>query len=129
MASRERRFAPEDLMVFVQARKFSERWDALRLTDDDLHALEIAIMSDPNRSPIMQDTGGLRKMRFAPPGSGRGKSGAFRVCYVYFEQVQVVHLLVIYAKNEKDNISAREKAAIKKLIAEIRQSLSERSYR
>lgn len=129
MASRERRFAPEDLMVFIQARKFSERWDALHLTDDDLHALEIAIMSDPNRPPIVQHTGGLRKLRFAPPGSGRGKSGAFRVCYAYFEQVQVVHLLVIYAKNETDNLSARERAAIKKLIAEIRQSLSERLYR
>jgi hypothetical protein len=40
----------------------------------------------------------------------------------------VVHLLVIYGKNEKDNISAEEKKQIKKAIDEIRRSLSARSF-
>ena len=35
---------------------------------------------------MIQGTGGLRKMRFAAPGSQRGKSKSFRVCYVDFTE-------------------------------------------
>lgn len=31
---------------------------------------------------MIQGTGGLRKMRFAVPGSQRGRSSGFRVCFV-----------------------------------------------
>jgi hypothetical protein len=81
------RFVPEDLMVFVQASRFSKRWDALGLVDDDLQALEIAIMSNPRGPAVITGTGGLRTIRFAPLQGGKGKRGAFRVCYVYFEEV------------------------------------------
>jgi len=123
------RFAPEDLMVFVQARKFSERWDGLGLTDEDLQALEMAIMAAPKGAPVVTGTGGLRKLRFASPQWSKGKRGGFRVCYVYFEEVQVIHLLVIYGKSEKDTISLKQKVALKQLIGEIRRSLAGGSFR
>ena len=114
-----RRIRPEDILVFVELDGFTGDWHALRLSDDDLHALQLAIMAKPKAAPIMQGTGGLRKIRYAPLKSGKGKSSGARVCYVYFEQYSVVVLVLAYPKNEKEDLSVPEKQAIKKLIKEI----------
>jgi hypothetical protein len=52
----------------------------------------------------VQGTGDLRKLRFLPETWPIGKSGALRVCYVYFEEVGEVLLVLIYAKSEKESV-------------------------
>lgn len=79
--------------------------------------LKSAIGHPPDR--VVAGTGGLRKMRFAPPSRRTGKSGAFRVIYGYFPQFAHVYLILIYGKNEQDNLTADEKSACRGLIAEI----------
>lgn len=76
-------------------------------------------MTGPKRAPVVSGTGGLRKIRIAPEGWSKGKSGAARVCYVYFEASCLVLLLAAYGKNEKGNLKAAEKRQIKQLIEEI----------
>ena len=49
--------------TFIQTREFSRRWDELGFDDDDLKKLELDIMNNPDKYPIMQGTGGLRKAR------------------------------------------------------------------
>jgi hypothetical protein len=60
--------------------------------------------------------GGVIKQRVARPG--RGKSGGFRTLIVFREgdRAFFVHG---FAKNEKDNITREELAALKKLAAEL----------
>src|SRR4051812_39093620 len=94
-------FEPSDWLRFVQSHSFAGDWASYGLDDDDLRTLEIAIMACPDRWPVIEGTGGLRKIRFAAPGSNRGKSGAFRVCFVYFEEYGSVWLVTIFGKNEK----------------------------
>lgn len=53
------------------------------LNDDDLARLQRELLEDPKVGPVMQGTGGVRKMRFA--FEDRGKSGSARVIYVDFE--------------------------------------------
>jgi hypothetical protein len=91
------------------------------LTDVDLQALEILIMAEPKGAPVIPQTGGLRKLRFGR--ADQGARGAYRVCYVYFEEVRIVHLLVIFAKNEKDDLSHAERKACRMLIEDIEKSL------
>lgn len=93
------------------------------MTDEDLRALEHQIMDNPQAGTVMRETGGLRKIRFARPGSG--KSGGYRICYVYFQHYGIVYLLLIFAKNEQPNLSAAEKSACKNLIGEIGQALNQ----
>jgi hypothetical protein len=96
------------------------------LNDDDLRALQIAIMTDPNRPPVISGTGGLRKLRFAPERWTSGKSGAARVCYVYFAEFSMALLAIAFSKNEKENLSRAERNQIKKVVDRIRQELKRR---
>ena len=115
--------APEEFVEFVELKDFSDAWNDLALTDDDLYPLQLSILRDPKRWPVISGTGGLRKMRFSPPNWKRGKSGALRVCYAYFQPVNIVLLVLAYTKDEKDDLSNEEKKAIRNAL-----SIIERQY-
>jgi hypothetical protein len=103
-------------MTIVQLSGFVSEWRHFRLTDEDLQALEAQLLQNPQRGAVMAGTGGLRKMRFAPPSCHTGKSGAFRVAYVYFVDRDVIVLMSMFAKSDQANLSAAQKAAFKKVI-------------
>lgn len=120
---------PEELMNFVELRPFSRRWDRLGLnTAEDLGSLQCSIMADP-RQPIIQGTGGIRKMRFSPPRWTKGKRGALRIFYIYFEDLNITVLASLLQKNESEDLSSDEKKGLSKLIDEIRIELETRSFR
>jgi hypothetical protein len=96
--------------------------------DDDLRALEIAIMAKPDGAPIVKGTGGLRKVRFAKK-KGHGIRKWCRVCYVYFQEAGTVVLYVAYAKNEKDDLSPADKRFLRSMIDRERKVLSSRLVR
>ena len=54
--------------------------------------------------------GSIRKARSARPG--RGKSGGARVVFLSSGEDIPVFLLTVFAKNQKANLSARERAAL-----------------
>lgn len=93
--------------------------------DDDLRALESEILQRPDIGRVIPGTGGLRKMRFAPPSWRRGKRGATRVCYVWFTEVQAVYLVTIYTKQEIDNLSAADKNYYRKVLEGYRRYLQQ----
>ena len=66
----------------------------------------------PDKAPVIQQTGGLRKLRFRPPGSAKGKSGAYRVCYAYYPAYGTVALFVAFGKNEQSDLSSAQARAI-----------------
>ena len=109
-------FQPLVVCDFVQMKGFFEDWEELGLSDNDLRSLEVAIMAKPNGFPVVPATDGLRKARFSPKGWQKGKSGALRVGYTYFPKVSIVVLIVAYAKSEQDNLTAKEKKAIRDVI-------------
>lgn len=112
-------------MVFVQLPLFVTQWRRAkpRLRDEDLQALEIMLLDNPATGEVMRGTGGLRKMRFAPPSWAVGKSGALRVCYVHFPAHHRLYLVTVFAKNEKQNVSQAERNAIKSLVGRIGDAL------
>lgn len=119
---------PEDLLTFIELPGFGDDWKHLRLNDDDLWMLQFGIMADPRSAPVVPGTDGLRKLRFAPSRWGKGKRGAARVGYVYFEEFGIVLLVVAYAKNEQDNLSADDKRIIRDMIRRERTALEQRPY-
>jgi hypothetical protein len=120
-------FRPEDWLRFIQLTPFSRKWGKLGLTDDDLRMLEAAIMAGPTHAPVLKNAGGLRKMRFGNRSSNQGKSGAFRVCYVYFEKHGVVVLITIFGKNEKSDLSPADRNGIASIIRDIEHDLDAES--
>lgn len=106
---------------FIELPIFKSRWEALGLNEEDLLRLQIELLADPKAGDVMQGTGGVRKMRFA--FEHRGKSGGVRVIYVDFEVYEKIYLLTAYTKNEKDNLTKKERSEIKQLIEVLEQQL------
>jgi hypothetical protein len=116
---------PRMHLSFVHLSAFAARWKEARLGDDDLRALEHRLLEDPEAGAVMGGTGGLRKIRFAPPSRRSGKSGAYRICYVLFPVTGWAVLFTIFAKSNQANLNASEKAQAKKVIAAMRKRLGE----
>ncbi len=106
---------------FITTNEFDRQWKAMDLTDEDLADLQSMILLDPEAGVLMQDTGGLRKLRV--PLEGRGKRGGARVCYVDFVVKETIYLITAYPKNEKDNLSKAERNEVRKLIDRLEQTL------
>lgn len=107
---------PEDLLHFLEDPGFTADWKDLQLTDDDLLALQVMLMAGGKNAPVVKETGGLRKVRFAPVSWNAGKRGAARVGFAYFPEFWTIYFIVAYSKGEMDNISPGGKKVIRKLI-------------
>jgi hypothetical protein len=103
-------------LTFVQLVGFVREWRRFRLSDDDLRALEEQLMRQPEAGAVVAGTGGLRKIRFAPPSRHAGKSGMFRVAYVHLPGARAVVLMSMFAKSDQANLTASEKARFKAVI-------------
>ena len=110
---------------FVELPMFRKKWKSLGLTDKDLMRLEEELVADPKAGAVMQNTGGIRKMRFA--FEHRGKSGSVRVIYVDVEVYEKIYLITAYPKNEKDNLTKDERNELKHLIHILEDQLKDNS--
>jgi hypothetical protein len=115
--------------TFLHLELFDEEWSDLGLRDDDLQELQSAILGSPERFPIIQGTDGLRKVRFAPSREARGERGAYRVAYVPIREFGFILLMTIWGKNEKSDLSARDRNAIAAVVRDIRRVLAARRER
>lgn len=102
---------------FIESPRFHKRWFELGFTEDDLLELQLVLLDNPKIGPVMQETGGLRKMRYA--FDGRGKSGSVRILYVDFEEHERILLLNLFAKDEKENLTREERNRIKKAMKQL----------
>lgn len=106
--------------VFVHLREFSAQARKWRLTLEDLQEIENQIAASPARWPVIQGSGGLRKIRFSPESSAGGKSGGLRVCYFLVDAAARIYLVTAFAKNEKANLGRAEIRGIAAEIAKIK---------
>ena len=109
--------------LIIQTKIFSTDLDDLiaenKLLVTDYEDLEKLLCNQPDSGALIQKTGGLRKIRLK--SSSKGKRGGFRVCYFDFPEKEQLFFIVIYGKNEQENISEEDKAVFKKLIEKIKK--------
>ena len=111
--------------TFIEIPLFTKRWGEIGLTDDDLLQLQIMLLKDPESGPVIEGTGGIRKVRF--PLQNRGKSGSVRVCYTDFAEYEVTYLITAFTKKEQENLSDDEKKVLRKLVKSLRDAERDRS--
>jgi len=75
------------------------------------------ISANPAAGDVIEGTGGARKVRFA--GKGKGKSGGYRIITFFTGPDIPVFLLNIFAKNEKSDLTPKERCVLKTVLAEI----------
>ena len=110
--------------TFIEVPLFTKRWKEIGLGEEELRDLQIMLLKDPESGPIMEGTGGIRKVRF--PLVHRGKSGSIRVCYTDFAEYEVTYLITAFEKKEQENLTAEEKNVLKKLVKSLKEETTKR---
>ena len=99
---------------FVELPPFRRYIDSLANGVELLREIQDALLSNPEAGDVIPGTGGLRKMRHG--GKGKGKSGGYRVTYLHRPDIEKIYLIVVYAKNEQEDLTPNEKRVLKQLI-------------
>ncbi|MCP4493674.1 MAG: type II toxin-antitoxin system RelE/ParE family toxin [Gammaproteobacteria bacterium] len=87
------------------------------LSSSERNGLVSYLSIHPKEGVIIEGSGGIRKIRWARGSSG--KSSGVRVIYYYHNDSMPLYLLALFAKNEKANISTKEKAILAKLTTQL----------
>jgi hypothetical protein len=100
-------------VVFVETPIFTKR--ILQLMDDESYAsLQAHLARHPDDGDIIRSSGGMRKIRWA--GSGRGKRGGLRVIYYWWVAKDRISMLLVYPKNEQDDLTADQVKLLRKAL-------------
>jgi len=101
------------VMIFIETPVFTRRVREL-LDDDSYAAFQQLLAERPDSGDVIEGTGGIRKVRVA--SSGRGKRGGSRVIYYHFVSASQIALLLIYPKNEQDDLTDEQRKALRCII-------------
>jgi hypothetical protein len=114
------------LLNFVCIEPFHRLWTKHGLTEDDLIRLENEILAAPRKGDEVSGSGGFRKIRFRREGSNKGKSGSYRVLYLYMQAYATVCLVLVFGKADKANISKADRNALATRAAGLKRWAKER---
>lgn len=93
------------------------------LTEAEQDAVIDLIAYEPTCGDLISGSGGLRKVRIGRGGSG--KRGGARVIYYFYNGDFPAVLMALYAKNEKADLTARDRSelagSLKKIMASWRR--------
>lgn len=123
MADRKR------LQAVAETRVFSEDIDAL-MSEAERDAVIVSIAAEPDGGDLISGGGGLRKRRIPLPGRGkRGKRGGARVITLHLGDRFPVYAVFVYAKNERSDLSPRQRRALSQAVESIKAQAQARSRR
>lgn len=108
----------------VETPEFLRCAKKLGLSESERSEIIAELASNPMTGNEISGTGGMRKLRVA--AAGRGKSGGYRVITFYSGIDIPVFLITVYAKNQKENITDKEKNTMKTLSGLIADAYSRR---
>jgi hypothetical protein len=97
---------PRRPVSVIELPGFRRRADEL-LSAHEQDAVVDLIAYEPTCGDLIPGTGGLRKVRIGRGGGG--KRGGARVIYYFYNADFRALIMALYAKNEKADLSAREK--------------------
>jgi len=106
------------VVTFVETSVFTRRIAGI-LDDDSFADFQTELARNPEKGPVLEGTGGLRKARWKLPG--KGKSGGIRIIYLHLKLRGRIYLVFVFAKDESDNLTASQKAELKKLAEAIKK--------
>lgn len=107
-------------LTFVETPWFTQRLKA-RMDDESYQALQNELAAQPGKGKVMPGCGGLRKLRFADPSRGKGKRGGLRIIYMHVPEAFRIDFFDVYGKEQKEDLTSREKALLTELGKRVRQ--------
>jgi mRNA-degrading endonuclease RelE of RelBE toxin-antitoxin system len=101
--------------IFVELPAFA-KYRSEYLNDKGFRDLQNTLMANPETGDVIEGTGGLRKLRQPDPRREKGKRGGLRVIYYWWDGKRQFWLFTLYDKDEMDDLSAKEKKALKDML-------------
>jgi hypothetical protein len=101
------------MFTVVETPVFQKQWPYY-WTEEERGEFAAYIAESPEAGDVVPNSGGIRKVRWKRPGTG--KSGGVRVIYFTRITEEEVVLLLIYAKAKTDNISGQQLKEIRRVI-------------
>jgi len=113
------------VLEFIELVPFTRRLESLakERSDDVLLQIQNDLLANPKRGKVVEGTAGVRKARIANMARGKGKSGGFRYLYFYIEQEGRIFLLMIFSKDEQDDLTSEQKKKLAKAIQELKETV------
>lgn len=105
------------MQTVAETATFSRQAERL-FSEDEKRELIYFLAENPLAGDVIPDTGGVRKVRFA--ASGKGKRGGARVIYYFLDDSIPLYALLVYAKNEKVDLTSEDKRAASALVDSIK---------
>ena len=102
-------------MVIKETSIFTKQVTKL-LDAQSYRLLQLQLVADPAAGDLIKRSGGLRKIRWQ--GSGRGKRGGVRVIYYWATEYDVLLMLLMYPKNEQEDLTADQLRILAALVKE-----------
>ncbi|MCS6910642.1 MAG: type II toxin-antitoxin system RelE/ParE family toxin [Anaerolineales bacterium] len=84
------------------------------MTDDEYRKLQSLLANHPTIGAVIPGSGGLRKVRWGL--RGRGKQGGVRVIYYWAARQAKLLMLLVYPKNERDDLSAEQLRVLRSIV-------------
>jgi hypothetical protein len=113
---------PQLKLITVYRSAAFERYAPGLLGPEGTEELVDFIAANPLVGAVVEGTGGVRKVRWGRPGTG--KRGGARILYYYHHDDNPIGLLTIYGKGDKDSLTKEEKAEFRKLTTAIKKQIA-----
>lgn len=104
-------------MITVAETRMFQRKVVRLLSEPEREDLVTYLAQHPNAGAIMEGTGGIRKLRWARTGGGKG--AGIRVIYYFHDESMPLYLFTAFGKNEKANLSKEERNLLAKAVKEL----------
>ena len=101
------------MLTVIETPLFQKQWP-LYWTEDERGSFAAYIADNPGAGDVIPESGGLRKVRWRRPGSG--KSGGVRVIYYTCTAAGELILLTLYAKSKTDNLTGQKLQEIRRAL-------------
>lgn len=101
--------------IFIELPPF-ERHRATHFTDDDFKNFQVFLLQNPTSGDVIQNTGGLRKVRFVDPRRNKGKRGGVRVIYYWWLENAAFLLFTVYDKDQQHDLAMKQKEALHTML-------------
>lgn len=102
-------------MIIIETSIFTRQVLVL-LSEEEYRKLQLALILRPNLGDVIPGSGGLRKARWTI--NDRGKRGGVRIIYYWAVVQNQILMLMIYAKNEQDNLTPDQLKILRRIIEE-----------
>ena len=102
-------------MIFIETPIFTEDITEM-LSDEEYTKLQLFLTEYPESGKVIHGSGGFRKLRWKL--ENKGKSGGVRLIYYLYKSDEVIYMIYVYKKSEKEDLTQSQIKQLRKVLGD-----------